>query len=135
MSSKLIRGDEQEALSLFDTPKGATWEDIARCLDIAVDTEKAKREKQRKYVNSWIARKFGKGPNKTVYSVWSKELNMWVYKSINAMENDELQQVLTRETKNLQSASKRQQAIKKRIYELNVLMRTKMLDFKEERTA
>lgn len=134
MSSKTIFGDEEKTMQMILlSPPGVTWEQIAEGLNIQIDQEKAVREKLRRRVNGWIARKFGRGENKTVYSVWSSDLDLWVYKNINAMTKEELGQALVFEQKNLDRAVKRMEMVKHRKIEIEVLMSIKELDFSEER--
>jgi hypothetical protein len=112
---------------LKDEPDGVDWEQIAGILNLNVDKEKAVREKIRRKVNAWIARAFGKGENKTVYSVWSKKLGKWVYRHIDSMEKEELQQAMAYVQKCKQRNIKQGKALDKKLQYIENTLHTKML--------
>ena len=87
---------EQLAHLKIHTSRGATWKDIAEILKFAIDESKAIREKLRRRVNSWIASRYGTGPDKQVFSVYSEALGEWVYKSLDYMTDGERAQVRTK---------------------------------------
>lgn len=122
--------DNEEKLKAFieNNAAGASWMDIAKRLGIKVDPKKAKQEKARRMVNSWVARAFGKGSSKKVYSVYSSEMGQKVYKHIHVMDRDELTEAGAIEDKNLSMAIARMKVVEHRKAEIEILLRNRTLE-------
>jgi hypothetical protein len=124
-----LSGNEERLKALIENnPAGVPWTDIAEALGFTADPEKAKLEKVRRKVNAWVAKTYGTGGNKKVYSVYSSELGMKVYKHIQVMDRDELEQAGKIEDKNLDMAISRVKVIERRKVEIEILLRTRTLE-------
>jgi hypothetical protein len=127
MSSEVLLEKERMVDSAVNSHGGITWGAIADILGFKPDISKAVREKTRRMVNAWVAKKYGRGGSKKVYSVWSPILCERVFKTLEFMDMEELVQVSAHLDKEEISVRRKQVKINSLMTYIDMLKRQKLI--------